>query len=375
MRGLVRSSASIITLEIRNSKSWNLRNVNRPLVSVCLPNRNTRPYLPERIDTIFEQTYQEWELIVSDNFSEDGAWEFFQSVAAQDERVCIAQAPLGIWEGWNDCVSRTRGKYIYIATSDDTMAPDCLEKLVAALEQHPECDIAHCNLKVIDSSSREFDHGWSTISLFALSSGPLIDVSHVRVAPFDALLLFSGRTVYWSVTQLLIRRELFEKTGLFESRWGPLGDAAWQMRACLVASTVHVAGTWAGWRIRPGQFSGTINYDSPEYERTTQEMIDHAIQSMRPLIPRKTFAQLQKKWSREARSLRRFIRGVEQSPSKQTRRLFLVRELLKGEFGASLHLRLRKASNPYWPEAARKWAFESGVRTSLIPLSAPAGHD
>src|ERR1700739_1974190 len=127
------------------------------------------------MDTIFGQTYRNWELIVSDNFSEDGAWEFFQSVAAQDSRVLIAQARLGMYEGWNDCIRRARGKYVYIATSDDTMAPDCLDKLVAALEQHPECDIAHCNLKVIDSSSLEFDHRWSTISLFALSSGPLID--------------------------------------------------------------------------------------------------------------------------------------------------------------------------------------------------------
>jgi glycosyltransferase involved in cell wall biosynthesis len=342
--------------------------VNRPLVSVCLPNRNSRPYLPERIDTIFGQTYQNWELIVSDNFSEDGAWEFFQSVAAQDSRVLIAQVRLGMYEGWNDCIRRARGKYVYIATSDDTMAPDCLEKLVAALEQHPECDIAHCNLRVIDSSSREFDHGWSTISLFALSSGALIDVPHVRVAPFDALLVFSGRTVYWSVTQLLIRRDLFERTGLFESRWGSIGDANWQMRACLVANTVHVASTWAGWRVHPDQATGSINYYSSEHERKTQEMIDHAIRSMRPLIPKKTFARLQKKWSCEARSLRRFLRGIEQSPSKRARRLFFVRELLKGEFGASLHLRLRTQSNPYWPEAARKWAFESGVKTSLIPL-------
>jgi glycosyltransferase involved in cell wall biosynthesis len=342
--------------------------VNRPLVSICLPNRNSRPYLPERINTIRRQTYQEWELIVSDNFSEDGSWEFFESIAAQDQRVMITQAPLGMYDGWNDCIRRARGKYIYIATSDDTMALDCLEKLVAALENHPECDIAHCNLKVIDSSSREFDHGWSTISLFALSSGRLIGLPHVRMAPFDALLLFSGRTIYWSITQLLMRRELFERTGLFESKWGSIGDVNWQMRACLVANTVHVAGTWAGWRVHPDQATGTINYYSPEHERKTQEMIDHAIGSIKPLLPNRAFARLQEKWSREAQSLRRFLRGIEQNPSLRARRLFFFRELLKGEFGAALHLRLRSAGTAYWPEAAKKWAFESGVKNPLAPL-------
>src|SRR5260370_3949548 len=170
--------------------------MHRPLVSVCLPNRNMRRYLPVRVNTIFHQTYSEWELIVSDNFSEDGAWEFLQNLAAKEKRVSAIQERLGMYDGWNQCIRRARGKYVYVATSDDTMAPDCLEKMVAALEEHPECDIAHCNLKVIDDSGDEFDHGWSSISLFALSSGPLIDVSHLRMAPFDALLLLSGRPVY-----------------------------------------------------------------------------------------------------------------------------------------------------------------------------------
>jgi hypothetical protein len=355
-------------LEVRQKASQETQRMNRPLVSICLPNRNTRPYLPERVDTIFCQTYSEWELIVSDNFSEDGAWEFFESVAAKDKRVSIVQARLGMYDGWNDCIQRAHGKYIYIATSDDTMAPDCLEKLVGALEQHPECDFAHCNLKVIDILGREFDHGWSSISLFALSSGPLIGVSHLRMAPFDALLLMSGRTVYWSITQLLIRRDLFDKIGFFESRWGSVGDANWQMRALLVANSVHVTDTWAGWRVHSGQATGSINYYSVEHESRTQEMIAHAIQATASLLPRKTFLRLQRKWSANALSLRHFVRTIEQSPSKRQRRLFVLQELLRGEFGASLHLRARAAKQPHWPEAARKWAYESGLSRALIPL-------
>jgi len=48
-----------------------------PLVSVCLPNFNTRSFLQERIQTIFDQTYDNWEMIVSDNFSDDGSWELY----------------------------------------------------------------------------------------------------------------------------------------------------------------------------------------------------------------------------------------------------------------------------------------------------------
>ena len=341
---------------------------NQPLVSICLPNRNTLPFLRERMDTIFGQKYNNWELIVSDNFSEDGAWEFFEGVARKDGRVSIMQAPLGMYDGWNDCIRRARGKYIYIATSDDTMALDCLEKLVAALERHPDCDFAHCRVRKIDESSGQFDDDWLRGGLFALSSGPLIDIPHLRMAPFDALFLLSGRTVYWSIAQLLIRRELFNKIGFFESRWGSVGDFSWQMRACLVANSVHVPDTWAGWRIHPGQATSTVDYCSIEHERRIQEMIDHAIEATKSLVPPATFKRLQRKWSRNARSLRHFLRVIEESPSTGSRRLFILRNLLRGEFAAAAHVCARIAKRPHWPEAVGKWMSQSGVRRALVPL-------
>jgi len=122
-----------------------------PLVSVCLPNLNTRPFLEERVQTVLAQTLQDWELVVSDNYSEDGAWELFQSIAQSEPRMHNEQAARkGMYENWNNCIRRATGKYVYIATSDDTMAPDCLEKMARALEAHPDCDLAHCTLRFID---------------------------------------------------------------------------------------------------------------------------------------------------------------------------------------------------------------------------------
>ena len=55
-----------------------------PKVSICVPNLNTRPYLPERFETIFNQTFQDWELIVCDSYSDDGSWEYIQELAARE---------------------------------------------------------------------------------------------------------------------------------------------------------------------------------------------------------------------------------------------------------------------------------------------------
>ena len=115
----------------------------------------------------------------------------------QDPRVSIAQAPReGLYPNWNQCVRRARGEYVYIATSDDGMAPDCLEKMVSALERHPECDAAHCKLVVVDESGAPLTDQWWLEGLFGRSLPDLVDRAHVRKAPYDGLLCLLGEQVY-----------------------------------------------------------------------------------------------------------------------------------------------------------------------------------
>jgi len=191
-----------------------------PKVSICVPNLNTRPFLQERFETIFNQTFQDWELIVYDSYSDDGAWEYIQELAAREPRMRISQGPReGTPGSWNPCIRQARGEYVYIATSDDTMSPDCLEKLVAALDQHPDCGIAHCCLTFIDEKSRPMVTGycwdnWPT----TLFLGEWNKKRHVRPQGHDAVMALGLKTAYYSITQILIRRSLFDEAGLFEKR-------------------------------------------------------------------------------------------------------------------------------------------------------------
>jgi glycosyltransferase involved in cell wall biosynthesis len=191
-----------------------------PRVSICVPNLNTRPFLAERFETIKQQSFQDWELLVYDSHSTDGAWEYIRELQSVEPRMRAWQGPReGTPGSWTPCIRRARGKFVYIATSDDTMPPDCLERLVSALEARPDCDIAHCRLRAIDEGGRDdtvLNDWWSHGSMFAQSSGPLLSRSHVRLAPFDGLLHLLGGSVYISITQLLIRRSLFDRIGFFE---------------------------------------------------------------------------------------------------------------------------------------------------------------
>ena len=353
--------------------------MSTPKISICLPNLNNRSFLEERLETIYAQTHSDWELVVSDNYSEDGAWELFQAHALREPRITIAQAPrLGMYENWNNCIRRAKGEFVYIATSDDAMAPDCLETLLAALERHPDCDLAHCPLIVVDHHGEPaVEPTWPQCSAFEHGIGELARKPHVRRAPYCGLLHLTGRTVYTSITQLLIRRSLFSRIGYFPSRWGSLGDFNWDMKAGLVASTVHVPDTWATWRVHPGQATSTAGFFTDEHARKVEEMIRDAVQACDAHLPEAVAAGLRSRWLDRARDLRIYHEGLRQRRENLlSRRLYQFSQLIRGTASVRGEVFRRLLAGPTWSDNApvelRLWLESLGFGPTIEP-EAPKG--
>ncbi|SMP55900.1 Glycosyl transferase family 2 [Neorhodopirellula lusitana] len=298
-----------------------------PPISICLPSLNTRRFLEDRRSSIQSQTFRDWELIIVDDGSTDGSWDFFEQWQRDDDRVKLFNGPQkGLYPGWNDAIRRATGEYVYIATSDDTMAPDCLDKMVGALKQYPKCDLAHCSLRVIGEDGGEAKCDWYPDGPFVKSSQELLDCRHVRHAPFDGLLHLTGASVYASITQLLIRRSVFDRVGMFESTWGPMSDFNWNMRASLLCSTIHVPDTWGGWRLHPNQ--ATAQTTNTDFYETVQQMIDHAIAETAPSLPSSIRKPLQETWNGYFNE-RRFW-WLSEKHSKRDRLWKLLRRLAAG---------------------------------------------
>jgi glycosyltransferase involved in cell wall biosynthesis len=245
---------------------------DKPKVSICVPNLNTRAFLPERFETIFNQTFQDWELIVYDSFSDDGAWEYIQQLASREPRMKISQGPReGTPGSWNPCIAQARGEYVYIATSDDTMMPDCLEKMVAALESNPDCGICQCELLIIDEKGWPYPPAqqWNHYTL-ATYDARLVQKKNKRFAPHDGMLHPALFTIYTSVTQVLIRQSVFQRVGMFEKKWGSIGDFEWDMRASLVENCIYIPEKLATWRLHANQ--ATHGVHTPENRLKMIEM-------------------------------------------------------------------------------------------------------
>jgi glycosyltransferase involved in cell wall biosynthesis len=347
-----------------------------PLVSVCLPSVNTFPFLRERLDTILCQTYTNWELVVVDSFSNDGSWELFEKVAQTDKRVSISQAPRGLYQSWNNCIQRAKGQYVYIATSDDTMAPDCLEKMVKALEENPNCDLAQCKLVIIDKDGNEQrDYRvWRDSTVFGGNLNKLLSRRHIRRAPFDGLLHLTGLMVHLSITELLIRRSLFSRIGEFETRWGSIGDRNWEMKAGLIANTVFVPDTWASWRIHPANASAMLKVHSSDYCTKVDEMIEDAVLKCEAYLAPEVVDGLRNHWVGWSRSMRSYYTSLANMGTLQ-RRLFQLREAYRGDPAARCELSQRLRGKSTWiercPSEMREWLESLGIGPIVVDLWDP----
>jgi glycosyltransferase involved in cell wall biosynthesis len=345
----------------------------KPKVSICVPNLNTRPFLPERFDTIFKQSFQNWELLVYDSYSDDGAWEYIEELAANEKRMRIWQGPRqGSMGSWNPCIGAACGEYVYVATSDDTMALDCLEKLVGALDQHENCGLAHCPLIHIDETGISMaDQWWPEKTIFGRSASELINQPHVRRAPYDGLLPLTGEHPYFSFTQLLIRRSLFEQIGLLESRWGSYSDLNWYMRAGLVSNTVHVPDTWASLRAHSKSATSSVPFGTPEFYGKIEDMIDDALRSCEKYLDPSALAGLKSHWINWTRDMRRYQAGLRYRPGALSRRFYQLAQVFNGTEAARSEIFGRLLGRPKWGDVApteiRLWLESLGLGSMIVP--------
>jgi glycosyltransferase involved in cell wall biosynthesis len=226
-----------------------------PLVSICLPSLNTRPFLEERMETIFSQTVTDWELIVCDSYSDDKSWEFFQKFKA-DKRVRLFQVPReGLYAGWNECLRRVRGEYVYIATSDDTMQPTLLECLLVPLGRLPEVDIALCDYDEFNEHGQPIARGRRFSDQIL---GEWIHIPSVRSGQTEFLLHMCSVTLWITMNSLLFRRRLLGRVGHFTTKFGSFGDVDWTLRSSLATDIAWVPQSLAGFRRHEGQATPQI---------------------------------------------------------------------------------------------------------------------
>lgn len=136
-----------------------------PRVSVIVPNYNHAPFLKQRIDSILNQSYQDFELILLDDRSTDNSREILSSYAENPHVTHIVfneENSGSTFKQWDKGLSLSTGEYIWIAESDDYADKDFLSETVSFLEKDPQVSLVYTGSHMIDEHSRPIDKDWDT---------------------------------------------------------------------------------------------------------------------------------------------------------------------------------------------------------------------
>ncbi|MCB8982726.1 MAG: glycosyltransferase family 2 protein [Ardenticatenaceae bacterium] len=125
-----------------------------PKVSIGIPVYNGENFLSEAIECVLAQTYQDFEIILSDNGSTDATQEICEAYTAKDARISYYRSDQNRGAAWNfnQTFELSRGDYFKWLAHDDLMAPEFLERTVAVLDQDPEVVLAYTGVSLIDEN-------------------------------------------------------------------------------------------------------------------------------------------------------------------------------------------------------------------------------
>jgi glycosyltransferase involved in cell wall biosynthesis len=120
-------------------------------ISVVLPTYNGLPLIKECIESVLQQSVSNFELIITDDQSSDGTYEYLKSI--DDERIRVVQNDLnlGLFPNLNKAISLAKNDLIHLWAQDDIMLSKCLAETIDYHNKYPDIAFAFCKYLLIDA--------------------------------------------------------------------------------------------------------------------------------------------------------------------------------------------------------------------------------
>lgn len=168
-----------------------------PTLSVVMSVYNAGDYLYKAVDSILNQTFQDFEFIIIEDCSTDNSLQILEEYAEKDSRIILIKKDKnkgvkGFIENLNIGLEKAKGKYIARMDNDDISLPDRFEKQIALLENDPELFIVGSSLEMIDEND-------TTIKIFpALPDNDSIkNTMFKNIALYHPSLMFRNENVHY----------------------------------------------------------------------------------------------------------------------------------------------------------------------------------
>jgi glycosyltransferase involved in cell wall biosynthesis/uncharacterized coiled-coil protein SlyX len=195
-----------------------------PRISVIIPSYNHGKYIDEAIQSVLDQDYQDFEIVITDDASTDDTVERIKQFDDPRIRVYEFNMNRGAAAASNHCIAQSTSEYISVLNSDDAYMPDKLGKQVRYLDEHPQTGAVFGRAKLIDEEGADFrDTGHAYYAIFH-------QPNRTRCEWLNHFFFRSNCLCHPSV---MIRRKAYDLIGLYDERLAQLPDLDCWIRLCL----------------------------------------------------------------------------------------------------------------------------------------------
>ena len=180
-----------------------------PKVSIAIPSYNHGKYISETIESILNQTFQDFEIIITDDGSSDNTVEVIKTFKDDRIKLFVFDENQGACKALNNCIINSKGKYFAYISSDDVWENDKIEKQVKYLDENPSTQVVFTKVKIIDEESNPFnetDHFY--FSIFEQENRP-------RSEWLNHFFYYGNCICHPSI---MIKRSVYDDIGLYNER-------------------------------------------------------------------------------------------------------------------------------------------------------------
>ncbi len=237
---------------------------NKGKVSVIIPSFNGRAYIEEAVRSAVNQTYKNTEIIVIDDGSTDDTREIIQNIQKEHPHITyLYQENAGLSAARNTGIKNASGEYIALLDSDDMFLPEKLEKQVAYLQKHPECDVVYCGI-------------WH---FYEHTPHEMHDLQYQYYSKEQVLPQLLKKN-FINPLSIVARKNVFEKYGAFDLSFKKSEDWECWLRWAYAGVRIHfIAEKLAKYRMRTSSLSYSRKGEV-ERKKTTYDLVKNTIDKM-----------------------------------------------------------------------------------------------
>lgn len=191
-----------------------------PKISIILPVFNGEKYLQKCIDSVIRQKLSDFEFLIGDDCSKDASSQIIRNFADERMRYFGRDTNLGLFKNLNMLIKSAQSPIIRILCQDDMLEPECLEEETSFFLKYPNIGMSFCKSYRIDQKDEVT--GKCTL-------GDLPDI--VKTELSIQCFLYHG-CMPGSLSTVCVRKECFDKIGLFNEEYRAAADYEMWVRIC-----------------------------------------------------------------------------------------------------------------------------------------------